>query len=427
MSANHTRLDRATYEANIQELIRLENSQGSAQAARRKIQESVDNIDRMISQVQRQAQGQRARILNKIKNIEYENRRSFKEADARIVRDREKIQSMQRQSQLLNEECKTVLSSLHSTSGAALMAQTKLDFQVCENDPDYQKFASEQMAALAAKIRESDRLDQTPATILQAAIRLTGDLYALDLTTSSARQKYEVLQLESIGLAEAIKEKIKSARANVHYGDDTTELVNFDYWTDGQLALVEKELKEIAVRLEEKRYDPEYGYDDLEKDNVRLEELDRIQLLLVQDAKEKSSLSEARESMGQLVADILEQKHYFQIVGAGFDGNDLRESFIMRLRRMDGAEIEVIIAPNYKNGENDLYYRINMNSYVDEALMKTIQQSIEEELREYGIQTTAKSPCSAEVLEPFNGALPRVSDEARRKHSIPNRPKVKVV
>lgn len=427
MSANHTRLDRATYEANIQELIRLENSQGSAQAARRKIQESVDNIDRMVSQVQRQAQGQRAKILNKIKNIEYENRRSFKEADARIVRDRTKIQAMQAQSQLLNEECKTILSSLHSTSGAALMAQTKLDFQVCENDPDYQKFASEQLAALAAKIRESDRLDQNPATILQAAIRLTGDLYALDLTTSSARQRFEVLQLESIGLAEAIKEKIKSARTNVHYGDDSTSLVNFDYWTDGQLALVESELKEIAVRLEEKRYDAAYRYEDLEKDSVRLEELDRIQLLLVQDAKEKSSLSEARESMGQLVAGILEQKHYFQVVGAGFDGHDLRESFIMRLRRMDGAEIEVIIAPNYKNGENDLYYRINMNSYVDEALMKTIQQSIEEELREYGIQTTAKSPCSAEVLEPFNGALPRVSEEARRKHSIPQRPKVKVV
>ena len=366
-------------------------------------------------------------FLKKIKDIEYENRRSFKEADARIVRDLDKIQSVQKQSQALNDECKAILSSLHSMSGASLIAQTKLDFQLCENDPDYQKFASVQLAALAAKIRESDRLDQNSATILQAAIRLTGDLYALDLTVSSARQQYEVLQLESIGLAEAIKEKIKSARANIHYGDDSTDLVNFDYWTDGQLALVERELHEIAIRLEEKRYDAEYCYSDMEKDYHRLEELDRIQLLLAQDAKEKSLLSEARESMGQIVANILEQKHYFQIVGAGFDGHDLRESYVMRLRRMDGAEIEVIISPNYQNGENDLYYRINMNSYLDEALMKTIQQSIEEELREYGIQTTAKSPCSAEVLEPFDKASPKVSEEARRRHSISQRPRVQVV
>lgn len=427
MSANHTRLDKSTYEANIRELIRLENSQGNVQAVRHRIQRSVDRIDSNTHQLQQQAQSHRARILKKIRDIEYENRRSFKEADSRILRDSEKVQSVQTQTQKLKEECQAILASLHSMSGATLMAQTKLDFQMCENDPDYKKFASLQMAALSAKIQEADRLDQNPATILQAAIRLTGEIYALDLAVSAARQKFELLQLESVGNAESVKEKINNARANIHYGDSSTDLVNFDYWTDGQLGLVEKELDEIARRLDEKRYDPSYCYEELEKDHARIEELDRIQLLLVQDAIEKSALSEARESMGGIIAEILRNKHYFEVIGSGFEGNDLRESFIMRLRRGDGAEIEVIINPNYQNGENDLYYRINMNSYVDEGLMRTIQLSIEEELREYGIQTTAKSPCSAEVLEPYDGAVPQVSEETRRRHNIRKRPKVQVV
>lgn len=427
MSANHTRLDKKDYQAKIRELMELENSKGNLQAARQKIQSAVDSMDRKNNELAKQAQGKRAEFLKKIQEVEYESRRAFKVVDDRVVQDTEKIDTVLHQSQALAQECQTMIASMQSLQGAKLMAQTVLDFRMCQSDPDYRKFAPIQMAALDAKIREADRLDQNPTTMLQGAMSLTKDLYALDLTVSGERQRFERLQLESQGLAEAIMGKIQSARKSIHYGDEKSDLVDFDYWTDGQLALVEEELKTIARRLEEKRYDESYGYEELEKDRRRLDELDRIQLLLVQDAIEKSTLSEARESMGGLIASILHDKHYFEVVGAGFDGGDLRECYIMRLKRDDGAEIEVLINPNSQNGDNDLYYRINMSSYVDSSLMATIQQSIAQELREYGIQTTASSPCSAEPLESFNSAMPKVSEAARQRHNIQKRSPVQLV
>lgn len=422
MSANHTRLDRETYEANIKELIRLEERKDSGLAARREIERMADRMDRENRSLAERAGENRRESIRKLQEIEQEARRSFVQLDGRIVKDAGKVQDLSRRTREIGGEMDQIISEARQKLGsaAAIMSQAKLDFQLSAADPDCRKFGQDLLDDLAAQLKVVDKMEQSDASLQQVALRLTGDIYALDVVVSNRKQQYELEQLEAQGLAAQLKNRMQSARENVRYGDETTDLVDLDYWTDNKFGLLEEEIDRIKSGMEEKRYDPGYGIEELRADAQRLTEIDRIQLNLVQDSVEKSNLSEAREEMAQVVTRILaEQYGYTDVIGSGFDMGDLRECYVVRLRRhTDGAQIEVLINPGGLNGENVLYFRIDTATYLDQKVMDGINKEIEKELRAYGIRIFDKQGCQPETLEEFNPANPAVSAQARTWHQI---------
>lgn len=422
MSANHTRLDRETYEANIKELIRLEERKDSGLAAMREIERMADRMDRENRSLAERAGDSRRETIRKLQAIEQEARRSFAQLDGKIVKNVSKIQDLSRQTREIAGEMDRIISDAQQKLGsaAAIMSQVKLDLQLSAADLDCRKFGQDLLDDLAAQLKVVDKMEQSDASLQQVALRLTGDIYGMDVAVSNRRQQYELEQLEAQGLAAQLKNRMQSARENVRYGDETTDLVDLDYWTDGKFGLLEEEIDRIKSGMEENRYDPGYGIEELRADARRLAEIDQIQLNLVQDAVEKSSLSEAREEMAQVVTRILaEQYSYTDVIGSGFDMNDLRECYIVRLRRhTDGAQIEVLINPGTLNGENVLYFRIDTATYLDQKVMDGINEEIEKELRAYGIRIFDKQGCQPETLEEFNPSKPVVSAQARSRHQI---------
>ena len=143
----------------------------------------------------------------------------------------------------------------------------------------------------------------------------------------------------------------------------------------GQGESYTQEVKEIVDRIERGRCDPSYTTSTLKKDFERLRELNQIKDITAADAMETIALSDARREMAQIVSDIMCQEHRFSIVGEGFDGLDMREAYIIRMKRyIDDAEVEIIVSPNKEKGENDLYYRINNQCYTDEQTMNILLQ-----------------------------------------------------
>lgn len=425
MSANHTRLDRDIYEANIKELIRLEECKNSDLAARSEIERMAKQMDRENQSLAERAGESRRKTIWKLQEIEQEARRSFAQLDGRIVKDAGKVQELSRRTQVIGWEMDRVISEARQKLGsaAAIMSQAKLDYQLSTEDPNYRKFGQDRLDDLAAQLKIIDKMEQSDASMQQVALRITGDIYALDVSVSNSKQQYELEQLEAQGLAAQLKNRMQSVRENVHYGEKTTDLVDLDYWTDGKFKLLEEEIDRIVSGMEEKRYDPDYGIEELRADTRRLAEIDQIQLNLVQDALEKSNLSEAREEMAQVVTRILaEQYGYTDVIGNGFDMGDLRECYIVRLRRhTDGAQIEILINPGVLNGENVLYFRIDNATYLDQQVMDGINEEIENELRTYGIRIFDKQGCQPETLEEFNPTKPLVSAQARTRHQIKSR------
>ena len=424
MSANHVRLDKQVYLANMAELVRLENKKGSCESARRKIDKAASKLNSSNSMLAKDISDYRRSLLERLEGIEQESRRVFKIAEDRIAQDDEAVRELSDWVVSLQKSAQGVLNVEGAKKAAILMSQAKIDFAAIQNDPEYVKFGSDMIASIASKLDVIDRLEQSSSSLQMQAIRLTGEIYEIDLTVSKRKIEYERLHLQALGLAEQISSEMDSLRKNTYYNPETKDnLVDFDYWTDQRFGELEQEVKEIVDRIERGRSDPSYTTSTLKRDFERLRELNQIKDITAADAMETIALSDARRGMAQIVSDIMCQEHRFSIVGEGFDGLDMREAYIIRMKRyIDDAEVEIIVSPNKEKGENDLYYRINNQCYTDEQTMNSVYERINKELyEEYGIESALRQKCHPEPMEPFNPTRPCISEQTRRRHQIESR------
>ena len=424
MSANHVRLDKQVYLANMAELVRLENKKGSCESARRMIDKAALKLNSSNSMLAKDISDYRRSLLERLEGIEQESRRVFKIAEDKIAQDDEAVRELSDRVVSLQKAAQGVLNVEGAKKAAILMSQAKIDFAAIQNDPGYVKFGSDMIASIASKLDVIDRLEQSSSSLQMQAIRLTGEIYETDLTVSKRRIEYERLHLQALGLAEQISSEMDSLRKNTYYNPETKDkLVDFDYWTDQRFGELEQEVKEIVNRIERGRSDSSYTTSTLKRDFERLRELNQIKDITAADAMETIALSDARREMAQIVSDIMCQEHRFSIVGEGFDGLDMREAYIIRMKRyIDDAEVEIIVSPNKEKGENDLYYRINNQCYTDEQTMNSVYERINKELyEEYGIESALRQKCHPEPMEPFNPARPCISEQTRRRHQIESR------
>ena len=424
MSANHVRLDKQVYLANMAELVRLENKKGSCESARRMIDKAASKLNSSNSMLARDISDYRRSLLERLEGIEQESRRVFKIAEDKIAQDDEAVRELSDRVVSLQKAAQGVLNIEGAKKAAILMSQAKIDFAAIQNDPEYVKFGSDMIESIASKLDVIDRLEQSSSSLQMQAIRLTGEIYETDLTVSKRKIEYERLHLQALGLAEQISSEMDSLRKNTYYNPETKDkLVDFDYWTDQRFGELEQEVKEIVDRIERGRCDPSYTTSTLKKDFERLRELNQIKDVTAADAMETIALSDARREMAQIVSDIMCQEHRFNIVGEGFDGLDMREAYIIRMKRyIDDAEVEIIVSPNKEKGENDLYYRINNQCYTDEQTINSVYERINKELyEEYGIESALRQKCHPEPMEPFNPARPCISEQTRRRHQIESR------
>ncbi len=424
MSANHVRLDKQVYLANMAELVRLENKKGSCESARRMIDKAASKLNSSNSMLAKDISDYRRSLLEKLEGIEQESRRVFKIAEDKIAQDDEAVRGLSDRVVSLQKAAQGVLNVEGAKKAAVLMSQAKIDFAAIQNDPEYVKFGSDMIASIASKLDVIDRLEQSSSSLQMQATRLTGEIYETDLTVSKRKIEYERLHLQALGLAEQISSEMDSLRKNTYYNPETKDkLVDFDYWTDQRFGELEQEVKEIVDRIERVRSDPSYTTSTLKRDFERLRELNQIKDITAADAMETIALSDARREMAQIVSDIMCQEHRFSIVGEGFDGLDMREAYIIRMKRyIDDAEVEIIVSPNKEKGENDLYYRINNQCYTDEQTMNSVYERINQELyEEYGIESALRQKCHPEPMEPFNPARPCISEQTRRRHQIESR------
>lgn len=145
----------------------------------------------------------------------------------------------------------------------------------------------------------------------------------------------------------------RSCKAIDPEGKELDLTIEVDWWTGGRLSELEKEVQRLLERLrneqsplslEELRDIVEHTVPTLRQ---RLEEI-------IRDARLAVINSQLRINIADLVAQTLEE-HGFSVQDATYEGEDMRGSYYVLTRHLDGSEVVVVIAP--KEGrplENEL-------------------------------------------------------------------------
>ncbi len=429
MSANHQSMSAREYLEKVEELQRLKH--GDGEALRKAEEEARKALDRMKKDTARVMKGisqQRRRLLTNLTNIENAAVQTLGNVAASVEQTQQQLGQLQTSIKEASQGIDALIASTNATyvTAAELYQQAKAELTACQLDVDYMRFAANELLSIDQRIRQLQGQDLSGA-VMQAAVQMImADIYYMDILVSSKRVAFIRDQAEALRTAEELLAKAKNVRENNHEELDNAEspLMDMDFWTDGCFGELEEEVRTILQRVRLGQTDANYSQDQLTKDLNRLRELERIQDMLVATARAKINLSYYRREQGDLIESILENDHRYSIISKGFaKGGDAREAFILRMRRhTDGAQIEVIINPGEKDGEADVYFRVDSSTYMDSKTMASITQAIAEELQENGVDMRQYRACNPEQMPQFQpGDTLEISNEARRYHSIPQR------
>lgn len=428
MSENHTHMSSADFLAQVHELEQLK--QGDGEALRRAEQQARDALARMqreSSKTQQNISRQRQRLQQKLQEVENKVIATLTDASVTAEQAQQRIGQLQASIKEVTQSISDIVESTKGTyaNAATMYAQAKEEITASLLDPNYARFANDELQAINQRINLLSGKELSGAAIQAEVQMIMTDIYHMDIIVSNKRVAFIQDQAEALRLAETLLAKASNVRENnrEEVGNKSSRLMDIDFWTDGCFREMEQEAKTIRQRVLDGQTDAEYSHQQLQKDLARLRELEKIEDLLVANARAKMNLSYYRQEQGQLIQDILETDHRYTLVSKGFAGGDEREAYILRMRHeKSGAQIEVIINPGEKDGEADVYFRVDSTTYMDSATMASITGAIAKDLEENGVDMKQYRACHPEQMPQYQPGDPLdISEQARKYHGIAQR------
>lgn len=429
MSENHTKMKSSDFLAKVHELEQLKHGDGEAlRLAEQQARDALARIQRESSKTQQNISRQRQRLQKKLQEVENKVIATLRDASVSAEQARQRIGHLQESIKEVNQSISDIMESTKGTyaNAAAMYAQAKEEITASLLDPNYARFANKELQAINQRINLLSGKKLSGAAIQAAVQMIMTDIYHMDITVSNKRVVFIQDQAEALRLAETLLAKASNVRENnrEEVGNKSSRLMDIDFWTDGCFREMEEEAKAIRLRVLDGQTDAEYSHQQLQKDLARLRELEKIEDLLVANARAKMNLSYYRKEQGQLIQEILEADHRYTLVSKGFaEGGDEREAYILRMRHeKSGAQIEVIINPGEKDGESDVYFRVDSTTYMDSATMASITEAIAKDLEENGVDMKQYRACHPEQMPQFQpGDTLEISNQARQYHNIRQR------
>lgn len=431
MSENHTYIPSAQYKAMTKELDDLRSGRGSnvamenALASARSI---FEQITKRGVQLDQKISNQRRTHLNNLRDIENQSIQLHNQTLNGINQTTEKIQQINtRIQESFNQvnRISTDIATQYSTS-EELYRQVQVEFSAVNLDSDYYRFAHDRIVNLESTINRINTTEMSPVAKNAQLQSAMSELLLIDSIVASERIKFYNSLSDALNLSASMLADAAGHRSNTYrYDSERHPACDMDYWTDGQYAIFENELKSIRERLESAPINQDYSMKDLENDRKRLRELEQIQKLLAASTITKIKLSNFRHQQADFINEILSQDFYFQLITEGFDRGDERESYIVRMEReFDKAIVEVIVSPGINDGEVNTVVRVDNTAFADSKLRDTLENQILEDLRASNMTVTSHAQCNSETID--RDAPVEISDETRRTHDIPRRTQLNV-
>lgn len=428
MSENHQQMDASVYLAKVNELDRLKNGDGEAlRRAESQARDALARMKRESGNTQQRISQQRRSLLQKLRNVENLTVSTLSDVALSTEQARIRVSQLQKNIKEVSESIREIMSSAQETykTTIAMFEQARAELTACQLDPDYVRFAQDKIISIDKQIGLLVGKDLSGPAMQAEVQMIMTEIFHMDVIVSNKRVAFIQDQSEALKLAEDLLAKADNVRQNNYeeVGNEETRLMDMDFWTDGCFKEMEMEIRTILHRIVQGQKDARYGHAQLQKDLCRLRELEKIEDMLVACARAKMNLSYYRKEQGELIQEILETDHQYTLISKGFAKGDEREAYMLRMQRhTDGAQIEVIINPGEKDGEADVYFRVDSTTYMDSATMASVTEAIARELEENGVDMKQYKACQPEQMPQFQpGDSLEISNQARLYHGITQR------
>lgn len=338
------------------------------------------------------AQQRQSREFNQVQRAVYN------QLSQSIQETNQYVDSIRRSHEQQLNQMKSQLNTLMSRqvqnqqSANQLINDLKCEFAIARSMP-YQKFQPQGMRQIMSHIQGIEQLPpESQMSIAHTAIK---DLLLLEEQIEAGRLYYEATHLQIIQTIDTLLNDIHINQRNLFLegeeGQGSTP-VDIDFWTEGQYSALESMLVNLRANLIDNFSEPSFTQSTLEEVGTIVESIEKQQEAFVKEAIEKANSSAMRAAIAEKIAEVLHDSHCYEIVDYGYEQQDQRKSFLVKLHSSDNdSDIVVLIYPESAS-KQQLILKTKTNGYISERDLYTRASEINQELKAVGIQINS-APC----------------------------------
>lgn len=337
-----------------------------------------------------------------------EQQRQFKEWTAQEQRARS--QEQQALQQQLEHMSNTLAQDQQRKQQFA--AQLLADVQTLRQQID-QGYAHEKMAP--GRLAAGDRQLELAQSNLQAGMSEVAIANAQQtyLTLTDLRLQLEQQEQTCLVLHAAALEQVRSLRAaaqlahqcEMEIGEGSqaeTVTLEVDYWTNGRLSQYEQQLQqveaELAIALDN------FDASALQQISQQIQTLEPVLNEITGQAQLAILSSQMRAEIADSIIDALSSLGYSLTTpetDAIYEGDDQRQSYVVKVQNMAGDEVVAVIRPEQEFGINSISVNAFSESIIDETAAQQNAQAVFEALEAEGIEGISPLQCNAEARSEY--------------------------
>lgn len=234
-------------------------------------------------------------------------------------------------------------------------------------DPFMNKFHHPDLLQLQQQF-ECMKRDIPSDTLSGLALQVLGEVAKLKVLVAREKARFESEYVKAIDLLIRVQNAIRVYRNELFFDIAQHNRVDLDFWSGNRFVQIERAIEHMALHLERDRMAENYLFPEVKQDIETIAELDRRMDAMVEDVFHLSELSEHTEACGQMASQILSEQFYFVLVEQGFENDDPRGIYVVRMQRL-GTEDKIELFFSHTGDSITFNYHMSLSAYVDEEIM----------------------------------------------------------
>lgn len=283
---------------------------------------------------------------------------------------------------------------MNRETASAFIDDLKRQIKEAETQLPHEKFAPGEIARLKDRIAIAEsNLNSMEQAAIAGAQAVYVNLVTLRQKIINKEQEFAIYHSTALEAARGLFENIrKNRKVELEEGAEEVEV---NYWTNGKFHELEKEIESLVDKLVSDKAN--LSLESIKQTLAELEEKNAEQDKLIEEAIERVISSQLRAEMGDVVVDALEQEG-FSLVESGYEKEDQRKIYLVKIKNIAGTEIVAAIIPDDATNTNTLSINTRDSRILNEAATVERMEEINRILGESGMHV-GKTECRNDHIE----------------------------
>ena len=352
-------VDEAIKQSNSTRQREIENLRNQQRERDQEIERRIANLDKAAQETARnhlqQIQEQSKKFYNKLQQQSAQNRENLANLqqqtaeEIRITNQRIEAVATNQQQQIdsINKEIVGINNRFKSEDEKAQCLRNELlSARTIVEGLQHEKFRQGHLQKILEQVNRLDNLTATSNSDIGRAIIDLNDL-AKDIEI--ARIEYEAIQTNTLEAVDRVLVAMNENRKNTYLTNGENEIiedekVDLDFWSEGEYKIIEQKLAELKEKVKNGENNPNFTLDNLKTILIEINDLDKRQIQIVDECCTKNIVSYARKERADDIICRLKRLHYELMEGYGYEDNDKRKSYRIKMKTNNGNKIDILIS-----------------------------------------------------------------------------------